>query len=412
MPTIDLNNISNLVSNTSSNTTVGALSNITKNNNIGATLNTSNFSTLPTINTLTTTQQINDVALQLANNQVRQQNKNNNSNNTNGNTFTMFITSDDVVENQKANVTSNITKIPTNSAVTSSIFTNSIYAWDLKVNNDVIATCVYAAKIVSSSYTTGNNLYNSTSSLYTTDTTSDIEMYINYMQYASLLLGSGENTFKISDSNGNVKDMLSFVAISYNRDLYKDKLDPGNIKIQFNNLLFTDNSGGSNEDPTVNQSYFSYDIIQVNPTTNTQVGNQTYGILYPSYGLILLDTSIFETKIGIYDDTTTSTKKHTTVKINNINLLQIEARAVESITSTYYFIRLKNGMYNYSNNPTFITGSLGDIKIPLFKESPTTYITTIGLYNNRQELLAVARLSKPIPKNFTNEIILQVKLDF
>lgn len=379
----------------------------------GTTLNTSTFSTLSNRNSLSTTQQLNDIALRLANNQIRQQNKSNNNNNTNGNTFTMFVASDDIVENQKATVTNKIFDINQSSCTVKSgslagARTRKKYVWDLVETNNtgsVIATCVYAAKTVSSSYSVSAS--SDTSNLNVSMSlvgSGSLEAYINYMQYASLLLSSGENTFKIYDSNGNVTDMLSFVAISYNREQYKDKIDPGNITITVNNSKYIDDSGGTTEDPSVNQSYFSYNII------SDSGGKQTYGILYPSYGLILLDASVFGK--GISGDGINNLYTYKDIVTSDIQTIDISARSAEAITSTYYFIRLKNGMYNYSNNPTFVTGSLGDIKIPLFKESPTTYITTVGLYNNRQELLAVARLSKPISKSFTKEIVLQVKLDF
>ena len=44
--------------------------------------------------------------------------------------------------------------------------------------------------------------------------------------------------------------------------------------------------------------------------------------------------------------------------------------------------------------------------------SPQSFVTTIGLYNDTNELLAVAKLSKPLTKDFTKETLLRVKLDF
>ena len=71
-----------------------------------------------------------------------------------------------------------------------------------------------------------------------------------------------------------------------------------------------------------------------------------------------------------------------------------------------------NGEYNYSNNPSFITGSLGQLAFSTFINDPQTYVTTVGLYNNRKELLATAKLSQPLLKNFTREALIKVKLDF
>ena len=39
-------------------------------------------------------------------------------------------------------------------------------------------------------------------------------------------------------------------------------------------------------------------------------------------------------------------------------------------------------------------------------------ITTIGMYNDSNNLLAVAKLSRPLLKDFTKEALVRVKLDF
>ena len=90
----------------------------------------------------------------------------------------------------------------------------------------------------------------------------------------------------------------------------------------------------------------------------------------------------------------------------------IQARSSEQVKSSYYFVRAKNADYNYSNNPSYVTGSLGQLLYSSFKNDPQTYITSVGMYNNRRELLAVAKLSQPLLKNFTREALIKVKLDF
>jgi hypothetical protein len=88
------------------------------------------------------------------------------------------------------------------------------------------------------------------------------------------------------------------------------------------------------------------------------------------------------------------------------------ARNSEKITSTHYFVRIKNAEYNFSNNPSYTTGSVGELAQSSFVGDPKTYITTVGLYNDSQELLAVAKLSKPLLKSFQREALIRVKLDF
>ena len=46
------------------------------------------------------------------------------------------------------------------------------------------------------------------------------------------------------------------------------------------------------------------------------------------------------------------------------------------------------------------------------KQDPKTYITSVGLYNNANELLAIAKLSRPILKSRAREALIKVKLDF
>jgi hypothetical protein len=82
------------------------------------------------------------------------------------------------------------------------------------------------------------------------------------------------------------------------------------------------------------------------------------------------------------------------------------------ITSDYIFVRARNSEFNYSENPSFISGSTGEIYIVSFINNPQTYMTTVGLYNDSNELLAVAKLSKPLNKDFTKEALIRVKLDF
>ncbi len=84
----------------------------------------------------------------------------------------------------------------------------------------------------------------------------------------------------------------------------------------------------------------------------------------------------------------------------------------EDLSSDFIFCRAKNSEYNYSANPSFISASTGAVLFPSFVENPTTYITTVGLYNISSELIAVAKLSRPLEKNFTKELLVRVKLDF
>jgi len=88
------------------------------------------------------------------------------------------------------------------------------------------------------------------------------------------------------------------------------------------------------------------------------------------------------------------------------------ARSAEIISSNHYFLRLNNKEFNYSNNPSFATGSNGQLSNQDFENDPKVYVTTVGLYNDSNELLAVAKLSRPLEKSFSKEALLRVRLDF
>jgi long-chain acyl-CoA synthetase len=83
----------------------------------------------------------------------------------------------------------------------------------------------------------------------------------------------------------------------------------------------------------------------------------------------------------------------------------------ENVSSNYVFCRMKNQEYNYSSNPTFVSGS-GNLLYSSMVYNPQTFVTTVGLYNTNSELLAVAKLSRPLVKDFTKEALIRVKLDW
>ena len=84
----------------------------------------------------------------------------------------------------------------------------------------------------------------------------------------------------------------------------------------------------------------------------------------------------------------------------------------EQLSSDFVFVRARSDEFNYSTNPSFISGSTGAVLFDSFINDPQVYITSVGLYNNNQELVAVAKLSRPLLKDFTKELLVRVKLDF
>jgi hypothetical protein len=82
------------------------------------------------------------------------------------------------------------------------------------------------------------------------------------------------------------------------------------------------------------------------------------------------------------------------------------------LNSTIYFCRAHHADFNYSSNPTYLSGSKIRVKNDRRNVPPRSYVTSVGLYSADNELLAVAKLSEPLKKTPSNELTLRVRLDY
>jgi hypothetical protein len=90
----------------------------------------------------------------------------------------------------------------------------------------------------------------------------------------------------------------------------------------------------------------------------------------------------------------------------------IQFNNTTELNSTIYFCRANHNEFNYSSNPTYLSGSKILVKNNDNQMPPRSYATTVGLYSADNELLAVAKLSEPLRKDPTNELTLRVRLDY
>lgn len=238
-------------------------------------------------------------------------------------------------------------------------------------------------------------------------------------QYRSLVLGDEESDFYFGSGSSDVSSSY-FWAISIDRARFKENLMAGTLSLIMSgstDLVLVDNS-------TVQGSTRYIDSGQV---FNLVEGKQSasgdrylpdpdklgtsYGYLLPDIGVLLVDGQSLVSKGVVAGNPTSETNMVTSIMdfVNGIKSFTIQAR--ETVTSNYVFIRAKNSEFNYSMNPSNIT-STGELRHKIMANSPETYITTIGLYNNNNDLVAVAKLSRPLPKNFTKEALFRVKLDY
>ena len=88
----------------------------------------------------------------------------------------------------------------------------------------------------------------------------------------------------------------------------------------------------------------------------------------------------------------------------------------ESTTTIYesqYKCTLRQNEFNFSQNPTIISGSSTDSTLYDFATGSyfTPYVTTVGMYNNANELIAVAKLAQPLPISQVTDTSILVNLD-
>jgi len=251
-----------------------------------------------------------------------------------------------------------------------------------------------------------------------------------YSQFRNLLLDSGDTYFSVySGTTAGGKNLDDILAINVNRARYKEQLDPGNIQLNLKNgatiISLIDDSGQTEavgaSGRVFNMVSGALNIGTANEGTISSVtasNGQGWGLFYPDAGIMLLNPMAVAAGLGVAFVSASVANTYSNAS-NNMKLYQaisasadFQARRTENVSTSHYFVRANNREFNFSNNPTFITGSVGQFVQATFERDPKVYITSVGLYDDANELLAVAKTSKPIEKSFDKEVAIKVKLDF
>ena len=254
-------------------------------------------------------------------------------------------------------------------------------------------------------------------------------------QWQDLVIGDENTNFTFGAITSS-----EFFALPVERSCYKESLFLGSLTLNLsgstNSIKLTDNSN------YVTSVQFcaagrvfqlitgSAGTISSTLTRNTSDGysanSGSYGWFLPDIGTILLNPWALAAPavsggIGLIYSGSAFSGSATYSNQTNANSQLYRAisgstgftlNSQETIVSDYIFVRPRSSEFNYSENPSFISGSTGEVLYPQFINNPQVYITTIGLYNDTNQLLAVAKLSRPLAKDFTKEALVRVKLDF
>tara|TARA_B100001094_G_scaffold298183_1_gene321863 strand:- start:450 stop:1547 length:1098 start_codon:yes stop_codon:yes gene_type:complete len=270
-----------------------------------------------------------------------------------------------------------------------------------------------------------------------------------YKQYASTLLAPTEVTggFFISSPGSDSavtsgKDTEIFV-MSARRSNMKDRINKGTFSLIFSGSLSNGTTGKElhltddsvNKTPVATPAGDRYNIVSGSAgVVSKQSTVKNYGFFYPDAGLLIFSAAELSASIPgkgtdvndvveFEDGTHTGFGTGTTADVNKknamrlINCLQTAPAALtfrdeEDQVSAQYFCRVRSGQMNFSNNPTFVSGSLNELRQSTMKGNPTTFITSVQLYNSAGDMVAVGNLSTPLKKNFSSEATIKLKLTY
>ena len=224
-------------------------------------------------------------------------------------------------------------------------------------------------------------------------------------------------------------------AIVFNRARMREAIEPGGWELRLHaggagttTVKLIDDSS-TNKGGNADQRNFApeYNVVSGTLSGGTSIktaasaetsGNGgSYGTFYPKLGVILLNPERLQAASLLMATVSASNADNR----NDLTFFKaiksgsyFQAKRQEEITSRHYFVRATANNFNSTTNETFYTESVSGVKqvISGIRTDPRVYITTVGLYNGDSELLAIAKLSKPILKSKSREALIKVKLDF
>lgn len=251
-----------------------------------------------------------------------------------------------------------------------------------------------------------------------------------YNQFSQVLLGytGSDNTVRLFegdltlDQSGQVMREAIFVNLS--RLLTKDQIKKGSVSITLGTSswaapfagatkTFTDSAATENAG-TLNTIGGDYGVLS---SSTAGVG----GVVFYQAGVMVLTSSIWAGTTDFYsassvartvDQQLVSGSMSGSADAFRHRLKNLQFNNTTEINSQVYFCRAPHNKFNYSNNPTYLSSSAIRVKNLNRDNPPVAYITTVGLYNSSNELLAVAKLSEPLRKDPTGELTLRVRLDY
>ena len=287
-----------------------------------------------------------------------------------------------------------------------------------------------------------------------------------YNQMSQMLVGYDITGSVLKfDEDGNIlaggSKLKECIFMNFSRLLYKDEIKKGTFSLElgvnpafeavdpatagtFNHrVLITDFSGSDGY--FVNSPLGEYGVLFATGSTlkdNIEVVTGSHehrppcGLIYYQAGIVVLSSSLFldnrtgqkgllkqSAAISNVSCSGPTTNEETinavlsgsliTGSADNLRnrIYNLQFNNTVELNSTIYFCRVNHNEFNYSGNPTYLSSSQIRVK-EISTDEPVSYITTVGLYSENNELLAVGKLSEPLKKTPSNEFTIRTRLDY
>jgi len=284
---------------------------------------------------------------------------------------------------------------------------------------------------------------------------------------------SAGQSIKEFDADGDLlgttgDKMRECYFLAFSRLLVKDEIKKGTFSIEFamhpnvtgahkhGRVKITD--AGAASAYKINSPVGEYGILYADTSNqyagttdllHTDDGTQKAGLIYYQAGVCVLTASLFMTASAVgsqatgrgllesgsflgvasrrgfamgrqvdvgnryHDMPRMMTGSHISASANALRnrVYNIQFNNTVELNSQIYFCRIAHNEFNYSSNPTYLTGSKIRVKNDS-TDTPVAYITSVGLYDSNDMLLAVGKLSEPLRKDPTIEYTLRARLDY
>jgi len=261
-----------------------------------------------------------------------------------------------------------------------------------------------------------------------------------YNNLSQVLMGHDyTGSINLFDEDGDLlaggTKLRECVFFNFARMLTKDEIKKGTVEIKLgstaafataNNTRITLADAGAQNDFRVNSPVGEYGILNAIAGKASGAPTAACGLVFYQAGIVVITSSVFlddaiggrissSAQMNSSGKTITQTLTGSTIQENadyiRHRIYDIRFNNTTELNSTIYFCRANHNDFNYSTNPTYLSGSKIVVKESTLDE-PISYITSVGLYSEDNELLAVAKLSEPLKKTSSTEMTLRVRLDY